>query len=745
MKRGGHLSKTGTSLVCMLGAIVVLGAVMPYETAGANVRDSFNVNLYAFGRLHEGDRWTDEALQETVRLRPEDVAGARAFETAGWQNLHIRRSATHTITSEQGSRAHVEIISNRGGGPFHWGRGRNPDTFGIPNATLLDSRMNGTHDPGDRSLHAVLKITEIPFAAYDLVLYLSGGSAVRGDGRGTVRINGGHKRAFVVLGKEPDGTMQEISDSRVPGNYMVVRGLSGSSLHLDIRGDGFNHIGPAGFQIVAADRARPPLEVTDVQYNPSTREVTMTWRSFPGDRYGVYWIDETEGLPVFINPMVEAHPEADLTTYGPFVSPVENPRRDTFRVGLPDPYRPVLERVWGNNHTISLSFSKPIARQLALDPLNYVVTREDGSRVALAAAQFYPGRNTVRLRTAEPLGLSASYTVALHNLVDLSGYALEGETVRSFRTWDNNPDGVQVFILSGQSNMVGRGRRETGQDDVQGGIGSLRYFAIRHPDTFGRLLVDPSDPENSPWVERTDVRMWWNRAGLGASPNILKGPIGPVTTPTTFGPEYGFGWAVGDHIEQPVLLVKSAWGGMSLFRDFRPPRAAALRGGRVGAHFDELIAHVRQALDHLDTEFPDLAGMGYQIAGFGWHQGWNDSLDAGASAEYEANMADFIRDIRDAFGQPHLPISIAATGHGGFEQPPLRAALVEAQLAVGDPQRHPEFAGTVYSVDTRPFWRDVSVSPRDDSSHWNQNAESFFLIGYSMGRGMVQMLATERE
>lgn len=41
----------------------------------------------------------------------------------------------------------------------------------------------------------------------------------------------------------------------------------------------------------------------------------------------------------------------------------------------------------------------------------------------------------------------------------------------------------------------------------------------------------------------------------------------------TIGPELGFGWVVGDALEEPVLLVKCAWGGKSLAVDFRPPSA----------------------------------------------------------------------------------------------------------------------------------------------------------------------------
>ena len=32
------------------------------------------------------------------------------------------------------------------------------------------------------------------------------------------------------------------------------------------------------------------------------------------------------------------------------------------------------------------------------------------------------------------------------------------------------------------------------------------------------------------------------------------------------GPELGFGFVMGDFFEEPVLLIKTAWGGKSLYR-----------------------------------------------------------------------------------------------------------------------------------------------------------------------------------
>jgi len=39
----------------------------------------------------------------------------------------------------------------------------------------------------------------------------------------------------------------------------------------------------------------------------------------------------------------------------------------------------------------------------------------------------------------------------------------------------------------------------------------------------------------------------------------------------SFGPELGFGVTLNEKLNEPILLIKTAWGGKSLYHDFRPP------------------------------------------------------------------------------------------------------------------------------------------------------------------------------
>ncbi|MBA63374.1 MAG: hypothetical protein CMJ76_13535 [Planctomycetaceae bacterium] len=47
--------------------------------------------------------------------------------------------------------------------------------------------------------------------------------------------------------------------------------------------------------------------------------------------------------------------------------------------------------------------------------------------------------------------------------------------------------------------------------------------------------------------------------------------VGYGADPSKIGPEYGFGLSIAEKIDGPILLIKTSWGGKSLHYDFRPP------------------------------------------------------------------------------------------------------------------------------------------------------------------------------
>ena len=281
---------------------------------------------------------------------------------------------------------------------------------------------------------------------------------------------------------------------------------------------------------------------------------------------------------------------------------------------------------------------------------------------------------------------------------------------------------VKVFILAGQSNMEGAGaiRSNLQRND---GKGSLEYL-VKDPATADRYkhLVD----EKGDWVVRDDVWIWYfdRKGGL---------TIGYGARNDRIGPELQFGHVVGDQYEDQVLLIKIAWGGKSLAKDFRPPSS----GGEVGPYYKELFQHVRDVLANLETHFPEYDGQGYEIVGLGWHQGWNDRVNQAYNDAYEKNMANFIRDVRKELAIEGLPFVIAETGMSGHKETHPRAlSLMRAQAAVA---KHEEFKGNVAFVGTKDFYRPPEVSPSGQSYHWNSNAETYFLIGHGMGKAMIEL------
>jgi alpha-galactosidase len=276
---------------------------------------------------------------------------------------------------------------------------------------------------------------------------------------------------------------------------------------------------------------------------------------------------------------------------------------------------------------------------------------------------------------------------------------------------------VKVFVLAGQSNMEGHGVIEGTQR------GTLRTL-VTDPVTAGRfkhlLAADGA------WATRPDVWIaYGNKGDLGVGGYAGKGAIGP---------ELGIGWVLGDFLAEQVLLVKVAVGGTSLAQNWRPPSS----GGEVGGWYTAMVAAVKDQIAKLKTDFPGYDGRGAEITGFCWHQGWQDGCSDAMADEYEANMVNFIKDVRKDLGAPKLPFVIGGSGFGGWGQKvPRRLKISAAQQAAASRE---EFKDNVRYVETRGFFRPREESPTGFGYHWNCNAETYYLIGDGMGRAMVELL-----
>jgi alpha-galactosidase len=296
---------------------------------------------------------------------------------------------------------------------------------------------------------------------------------------------------------------------------------------------------------------------------------------------------------------------------------------------------------------------------------------------------------------------------------------------------------VKVFILAGQSNMQGHGEME------KGAKGNLNWVVSNNKTGKYKNLRDA----NGNWSKRDDVYIHATDKFDSIKSGKLSAGYGAYST--TIGPELEFGHVVGDTYGSKVLLIKTTWGGKSLAVDFRPPSAVSDSGyiklpakpKDTGYYYVQMLSNIYKVLDHLHDYVPDYKGEGFEISGLAWHQGFNDRVTKTANKYYEENLVHFIKDVRKDLGTPNLPVVIATTGMKGWEDKDPRAlSIMNAQLAMPS---YPEFKNNVSVVDTRDFYKEKADSPANQFYHWNRNAESYLMIGESLGQAMVALKAKQ--
>jgi len=245
------------------------------------------------------------------------------------------------------------------------------------------------------------------------------------------------------------------------------------------------------------------------------------------------------------------------------------------------------------------------------------------------------------------------------------------------------------------------------------------------------------------WSVRHDVYFQEARLAKDGRGSLLSA----TSNGKSIGPELGFGHVLGTFHDEQVLLIKTAQGNRSLGFDFRPPSSGRTDPGNEfeSAEYKLMVEGVRKTLANLDKIVPGYKGQGYEIAGFAWFQGHKDSFSEQLIANYERNLVNLINDVRKEFKAPKMPAVVATVGFGGDRMQEKFLRIHKAQMAVGDAKRHPEYAGNVASVDTRPFWREVDESPTNQDYHYHRNAETYLRIGDALGRAMVRLLGGKAE
>ena len=241
---------------------------------------------------------------------------------------------------------------------------------------------------------------------------------------------------------------------------------------------------------------------------------------------------------------------------------------------------------------------------------------------------------------------------------------------------------LKVYIMAGQSNMQG-------------------HAAF---STFPYMLEDPAtvalhdklvDKDGTPRVFE-DVYV-----SLTTDYGTHQGPLtaGFGARKNSLGPELAFGATMQEKLHEPILIIKTAWGGKSLHTDFRPPSAGGSKDEKTGHYYRLMLDHVKTVLADPGKYHPAYnKGEGYEIAGFVWFQGYNDATDGktypnrGTPGSYDAYtevLGHFIRDVRKALDVPKMPFVIGVMGVGGSY---LNDSLPKEPLQL-DPHGVPESDG----------------------------------------------------
>ncbi|MFP6872476.1 MAG: sialate O-acetylesterase [Verrucomicrobiales bacterium] len=322
---------------------------------------------------------------------------------------------------------------------------------------------------------------------------------------------------------------------------------------------------------------------------------------------------------------------------------------------------------------------------------------------------------------------------------------------------------VKVFILAGQSNMEGKAKNSLLEHQAND---------AKTREIFSHLRKDNA------WITRDDafIRFLGRHGGL---------TLGYGSRDRT-GVELEFGWKVADHFEEPVLLIKAAWGGHSLFKLFRSPSAGMPSAEKMqeelekarknvtkkneknkrndplptmddiktvyGSSYRNMFKEIEDTFANYETMFPQLKGRKLEIAGFVWFQGWND-MYGGAELEYASNMKHFINDVRKDLQAPEMPFVIGVMGQNGSK--PAKGAMLAIQQAQLSIEKSPQFKENVKAVRTDelvdksaeelyPKWRDNieewQKRGSDFAYHYMGSAIWHVRMGAAFGDAMLRMM-----
>ncbi|MCG8696878.1 MAG: hypothetical protein MI922_02395, partial [Bacteroidales bacterium] len=321
---------------------------------------------------------------------------------------------------------------------------------------------------------------------------------------------------------------------------------------------------------------------------------------------------------------------------------------------------------------------------------------------------------------------------------------------------------VKIFLMAGQSNMEGHGDDRLRKvlcakeefdlpDDPNGCYQNLpneedRVFETitdfygghstydannarvvakavsENPLVDGRLMV--------PFDQVQVIHFNYRRTnGPRFSDGTWSGPLtvgyGHDNDGESYGPELVMGHYLSQHIAEDIVFVKVAEGGTDLYENWRSPSMEARLGvSSVESNYPLLTQHLNEVLADIGSFIPKYQGVDVEleVAGFLWHQGWNDGIGGNASTyapAYEQNLTDLIADLRNELNMPNLPVVIAQSQNDGY----YGRIVQEAQESVANK------IGNAKSFVTT-----------DLSNYFHHDPAAYLVIGNRMAEKMTELL-----
>jgi len=305
-----------------------------------------------------------------------------------------------------------------------------------------------------------------------------------------------------------------------------------------------------------------------------------------------------------------------------------------------------------------------------------------------------------------------------------------------------------VFILAGQSNMQGHAHVRT-------------FDAIGLDPKTAPIIEEMRDADGAPTVCE---KVWVSSIGCAEEEQVgrLTAGFGTKARGPKIGPEFTFGIYTQKLLDEPILIIKTAWGGKSVHTDFRPPSAEPYefnqaqldtfekqgkdietiktdKAKSTGHYYRLMTDHVKKVLADIKRICPDYnPKQGYELAGFVWFQGWNDMVDRGTYPnrgqpggydKYSELLAQFIRDVRKDLSAPKMPFVIGVMGVGGPvdlyrpEQVRYKDIHQNFRNAMAAPAALPEFQGNVATVLTEKYWDMEVVKLREREKQIKQQVD----------------------